>query len=160
VAALVVARGHAEVVAVAFAEMGRGNEAAAYRDLHHRHLGLAEKLARPLEPKPQIIAGGRAVHELAEQPLDIAAGLAELGREGQQVQGFLNVFLHQLDGGGQFLAVDARIGLDRHVLAHRALADLVALLTISSTFKPFFKVLFTFPLLYFFTIGFQTIIQF
>ena len=124
-AALVVARRHAEIVAVALAEMGRGNEAAAYRHLHHRHLRLAEKLARPLEPEAQIVAGGRAVHELAEQPLDIAARLAELGREGQQVERLLDVLLHQLDGGRQFLPVDAGIGLDRHVLAHRSLADLV-----------------------------------
>ena len=68
-----VARRNAEQVAVALAEMRRGNEAAGERDVDDGLAGLQQQQACAIQAQVQVIARRHAVQVLLEQPFQLAS---------------------------------------------------------------------------------------
>src|ERR1044071_2034810 len=71
--AALLARGLAEEVAIALREVRRRDEAAGERYVDHREVGLQQQQSGAVEPQLDVVARGRAVEVLAEQPLELAA---------------------------------------------------------------------------------------
>ena len=104
-------------LAVAFREMRGGDEAAGDRHLDHRHRRLDQQMPGAVEPDLQIVAGRRAAHLLAEQPLDLAPRQADRVGDLDQRQRLGEVRLHQLDDVEHLGVLHAEPGAQRQALA-------------------------------------------
>src|SRR5579862_7268571 len=106
----------AKLAPIALGEVRRRLKAARRGDVHDRHGGLQQQLARAAQPHLQVVLLWHAVEVALEQSLDLAARQARGGGDGIERHRPFDVLFHQLRHLDQALVTSAELCAQRYEL--------------------------------------------
>src|SRR5579875_3997325 len=98
------------------AEMRRRLKTARDRDVHDRHIGLQQQLARARKAELQIIAGGAAIEMLLEKPLEVPPRQSDPCCHHVEAQGLFDIGFHERGGIDDLLLFGADPRKERYPL--------------------------------------------